>query len=139
MKKVLRPVDISDRALKSLERAKFEFDPSEVEITLVTVMNSPMHYKYDHEFAHELHRRQKKLESYQKILDNYEVTTSVLCGKPGVSIVRFAKQNHFDCIIMTRSKKESAEAHGSVSAYVAKKAPFLELMILNEESQRRSA
>ena len=40
---------------------------------------------------------------------------------------------------MTRSKKESAEAHGSVSAYVAKKAPFLELMILNEESQRRSA
>ena len=45
MKKVLLPVDISDRALKSLERAKFEFDPSEVEITLVTVMNSPMHYK----------------------------------------------------------------------------------------------
>lgn len=139
MKKVLLPVDVSDRALKSLERAKTEFDPSEVQITLVTVMNSPMHYKYDHEFAHALHRRQQKLESYQKLLDEYNVSTSVLCGKPGVSIVRFARQNAFDCIILTRSCKESTEAHGSISAYVAKKAPFLEMVILNEENQRRSA
>jgi len=139
MKKVLLPVDVSDRALKSLERAKATFDPSEVRITLVTVMNSPMHYKYDWEFAHALHRRQQKLETYQKLLAGYNVDTSVLCGKPGVSIVRFARQNHFDCIILTRSYKESPEAHGSISAYVAKKAPFLEMMILSEENQRRSA
>lgn len=139
MKKVLLPVDISDRSIQSLERAKVAFDPSEVQITLVTVMNTPIHYKYDHEFNHALRRRQQKLESYQEMLGDYKVSTSVLFGKPGSSIVRFAKQNDFDCVLMTRSPKGSTEAHGSVSAYVAKKAPFLEMMILNEENQRRSA
>lgn len=139
MKKVLLPVDGTERTLKSLERVKTEFDPADVQITLLTVMSTPMHYKYDHEYDHALHRHQKKLESYQEMLSDYQVSTSVISGKPGASIVRFAKQNDFDCVLMTRSLQGSTEAHGSVSAYVAKKAPFLEMMILQDEPQRRYA
>ena len=133
MKKVLVPIDSSDRSIKSIEKVRSEFDPSQVQITLLTALETPIHYKYEQEYQHALHRQQENLENYKKMLPEYEVAASVVSGKPGPAIVRFAEQNEINCIVMTRSPGGSAEMHGSVSAYVAKKAPFLELIILQEK------
>ena len=62
MKKVLLPVDGSCYTTKILERAKSLFDSKEVQITLLTVVNTPMHYKYDFEYKNALHHSQKNLE-----------------------------------------------------------------------------
>ncbi len=139
MRKVLLPVDGSCYTTKILERAKSLFDSKEVQITLLTVVNTPMHYKYDFEYKNALHHSQKNLENYAEMLSAYQVSTSVVCGRPGVSIVRFAKQNNFDCVLMTRSFQGSAETYHAVSSYVVKKAPFLELLILPEDAQRQYA
>ncbi len=132
MKKVLVPVDGSERSLRSLEKVRKEFTPEEAQITLISVIDTPMHYKYEQQYQHDLHKFQEQLEHYQEMLSEYQVSTSVVTGKAGPAIVRFAEQNEFQCLVMTRSQYGTMEG-GSVSAYIAKKAPFLELMILQEE------
>ena len=132
MKKVLIPVDGSERSVRSLEKVRKEFTPEEAQITLLTVIDTPIHYKYEEQYQRDLHKHQEQLERYKEMMSEYQVSASVVSGKPGPAIVRFAEQNEFQCLVMTRSQYGTMES-GSVTAYIAKKAPFLEMMILQEE------
>ena len=133
MKKVLVPVDGSERSMRSLEKVRQEYAPSDVQVTLLTVIDTPIHYKYEEQYQRDLNKDREQLERYREMLPGYQVSTSVVSGKPGPAIVRYAEQNGIQCLVMTRSQYGSTEYHGSVSAYIAKKAPFLELTILQEE------
>ena len=69
MKKVLLPVDISERNRKTLERVKAEFAPGEIKITLLTVMEGAMHFKYHEEYERHQQKRQRELESLSAQLE----------------------------------------------------------------------
>ena len=135
MKKVLLPVDVSERNVKTLERVKAEYSPGQVQVTLLTVVESAMHFKYDDEYARYQQKRQRELEGLAAQLEGYDASTVILQGKgnPGSKILEYAKHNHFDILIMTRSNRGPLGKLGSVASYIVREAPNMDLLILRED------
>jgi nucleotide-binding universal stress UspA family protein len=133
MKKILLPVDVSDRNLKTIERAKADFAPDEAKITLLTVVESAMHFKYDDEYERYQQKRRRELESLSEQLEGYDVSTVILQGNPGGQILDYAAHNQFDMLIMTRSKRGGLGKLGSVASRIVNDAPNMDLLILRED------
>lgn len=132
MTKILLPVDVSARNLKTLDRVKAEFKPDEVQITLLTVIEGAMHFKYDDEYKRHQQKRQRELESLSAQLEGYNVSTVILQGNPSSQILEYAENNKFDMLIMTRSNRGILGKLGSVAAHIVSEAPNMDLMILKE-------
>ena len=132
MKKILLPVDVSGRNLKTLERVKAEFAPGEVKITLLTVIEGAMHFKYNDEYERHQQKRQRELESLSEQLEGYDVSTVILQGNPSSQILEYAEHNKFDMLIMTRSNRGVLGKLGSVASRIVSEAPNMDLMILRE-------
>ena len=133
MKKVLLPVDVSGRNLKTLERVKAAYAPDEVQITLLTVVDSAMHFKYDDEYDRYRQKRLRELDELSAQLEGYDVSTVVIQGNPGSKIVEYAEINKFDELIMTRSNRGGLGKLGSVASHIVRQAPNLDLIILRED------
>ena len=134
LNKILCPVDFSDRSDRALEYAVFIATTNDASLTLVHVVD---HLQgEDHFFILSLtaEELQKKLESEarkkldllaQKYSDTIKVETVIRAGKPFVEIVRMAKENDIDQIIMG-SHGRTGIPHmllGSVAEKVSRKAP----------------
>ena len=132
MKKILLPVDVSERNLKTIERVKAEFAPGEAKITLLTVVEGAMHFKYNDEYERAQQKRQRELENLTEQLEGYDVSTVILQGNPSGQILEYAEHNKFDMLIMTRSNRGALGKLGSVAARIVSEAPNLDLMILKE-------
>ena len=133
MKKVLLPIDISERSLKTINRFKEGHTPEEAEATLLTVMEGSSHFKFNDEYERYRQKLLKELESLAAQLEGYKVNTVILQGSPGSSIVEYAKNNKFDLLIMTRSKRGVIGKLGSVASYIVRQAPNMNLLILKED------
>ena len=133
MKKVLLPIDISERSLKTINRFKEGHTPEEAEATLLTVMEGSSHFKFNDEYERYRQKLLKELESLAAQLEGYKVNTVILQGSPGSSIVEYAKNNKFDLLIMTRSKRGVFGKLGSVASYIVGQAPNMNLLILKED------
>ena len=132
MKKILLPVDVSARNLKTLERVKAEFTPDEAKITLLTVIESDMHFKYKEEYERHQQKRQQELENLSAQLEGYDVSTVILQGNPSSQILEYAEHNKIDMLIMTRSNRGVLGKLGSVASRIVSEAPNMDLMILKE-------
>ena len=133
MQKVLLPIDVSERSLKTINRFKEGHTPEEAEATLLTVMEGASHFKYGDEVERHRQKRMQELEKMAAQLEGYTVHTVILQGSPGSSIVEYVKNNRFDLLIMTRSKRGVIGKLGSVASYIVRQAPNMNLLILKED------
>ena len=134
MKKILMPVDGSSRSLRTVEAVKQFWSPEDVEIIIVKVISAQLYINSMDEIKNNAENARPELEAVAELLPDYKVKTQVLLGSaPGVEIVEFAKEAEIDTIIMTRSTRGPIRKLGSVAAYIAKNAAFLNVVIMKEE------
>ncbi|MBS6023313.1 universal stress protein [Paraclostridium sordellii] len=128
MKKILVPIDGSERSQKSLDFVLSKYPKDKFSITLMSVndvsltnITNPMLIDV------KMRESQKKvdclLESLKYKLAEYEVETYTVFGDPGPEIIKKSVDDDFDLIIMTKStKKHFIDSIGSVTLYVVKKS-----------------
>ena len=135
MKRVLLPIDGSDRSRRTIRMLKTLYQPGEVKVILATVVAREERLESDY-----IRKRWK--DSSDEIfgavlpqLKGWDVETVLLEGSPGAEIVRYAQEGSIDQIIMTRSSRGPLRKLGSVAAYIVRKAPSQDLIIMHETKQ----
>ena len=135
MKRVLLPIDGSDRSRRTIRMLKTLYQPGEVKVILATVVAREERLESDY-----IRKRWK--DSSDEIfgavlpqLEGWDVETVLLEGSPGAEIVRYAEAGDIDQIIMTRSSRGPLRKLGSVAAYIVRKAPSQDLIIMHETKQ----
>lgn len=135
MKKILLPIDGSERSLRTIETAKRLVPPGQAEITLLTVLSGQMHIGAQIELERGEKQAKANLEAYAQLLPGYPVNTATVRGEAGEEIVHFAREGGFDEIIMTRSSRGPLRKLGSVTTYVVRNADFANLTVIRESDQ----
>ena len=132
MKRVLLPIDGSDRSRRTIRMLKTLYSPGEVKVILATVVAREERLESDY-----IRKRWK--DSSDEIfgavlpqLEGWDVETVLLEGSPGAEIVRYAEERDIDQIIMTRSSRGPLRKLGSVAAYIVRRAPSQDLIIMHE-------
>lgn len=132
MKRVLLPIDGSDRSRRTIRMLKTLYQPGEVKVILATVVAREERLESDY-----IRKRWK--DSSDEIfgavlpqLEGWDAETVLLEGSPGAEIVRYAETADIDQIIMTRSSRGPLRKLGSVAAYIVRRAPSQDLIIMHE-------
>ena len=132
MKRVLLPIDGSDRSRRTIRMLKTLYQPGEVKVILATVVAREERLESDY-----IRKRWK--DSSDEIfgavlpqLEGWDAETVLLEGSPGAEIVRYAQEGNIDQIIMTRSSRGPLRKLGSVAAYIVRRAPSQDLIIMHE-------
>ena len=132
MKRVLLPIDGSDRSRRTSRMLKTLYQPGEVKVILATVVAREERLESDY-----IRKRWK--DSSDEIfgavlpqLEGWDAETVLLEGSPGAEIVRYAQEQAVDQIIMTRSSRGPLRKLGSVAAYIVRRAPSQDLIIMHE-------
>ncbi|WP_194189444.1 universal stress protein [Clostridium chrysemydis] len=134
-KKVLVPVDGSDRSLVSLEYVKDNFKPEDVEVTIMHVREivfvNGMAVSEEVRDGEMLGKR--VLEEAKKKLPGFNVKTEFTFGSPGDEIVNYTQEDGTDIIVMGKNtNKKFSFLVGSVTAYVVKRVKCIVIMIPEE-------
>lgn len=147
MKKILIPLDGSERSLHSITLVKELYTPSDVEIVLMYVEEGTEEIYKDLEESirgksfeegkqifeqHNLKEViEKKLDPPLKLLKGYNVKKEVSFDKKvGREILRVAEENKIDLIVMTKSTKKGFERMiGSVTVYVVRHSSCMVLIV----------
>ncbi len=135
MKKILLPIDGSPRSARTIDMLKHSYRPDEADVTLVMVEFKDERVEMSKIFEKYAEDAKHTLDDLAASLEGYTVHTKLLFGTPGPEIVRFAKKEKFDLIMMTRSSRGPLEKLGSVASYIVKKAPDCDLLIMREAAQ----
>ena len=128
-KKVLVPLDGTDRSRHSIDWLKKLFEKEEIKVTLMNVAEIVI--ANDMVISNDTVTRAQKesediLDTALKKLEGYEVDKYCAFGYAADEILRKAKQEESDIIIMTKStKKGIARMIGSVTTKVVKNAKTL--------------
>ena len=121
--KILVPIDGTERSMRSLDFIKDIYKPEDVEITIMNVkelvfvdgISMSDEIKSSEKFGREL------LEQARKVMDGYDVNLYFTFGYAGDEIVKRAKDENDQIIVMTKStKKGLTRMIGSCTAYVLK-------------------
>ncbi|MBQ6456228.1 MAG: universal stress protein [Mogibacterium sp.] len=137
MKRILLPLEETDRSLKALHYVTKQYTPEEAEIVLMMVDDSLV-YTVRSETEEALKVLDEKLEVISASLSGYKVMTKSAVGKPGVRITRIAREVGADVIIMTKSSKDDMLNNiGSTAEYVINNAPC-DVIIVSEAVNSRN-
>lgn len=131
-KKVLVPIDGTERSMHSLQFIKGIFDPEEVIIEIMNVKElvfvDGISLSEEIKNSEQLGRR--ILDRASEIMGEYEVKVHFTFGYPGDEIIRKSKEEDFDYIVMTKStKKGLTRMIGSVTANVVKQASCIVMIV----------
>ncbi|MBS5786659.1 MAG: universal stress protein [Clostridioides difficile] len=131
-KKVLVPIDGTERSMHSLEFIKGIFDKDEVIIEIMNVKElvfvDGISLAEEIKSSEALGRR--ILDKAVDIMGDYEVKVHFTFGYAGDEIIRKAKEENFDYIVMTKStKKGLTRMIGSVTASVVKQANCIVMIV----------
>ena len=118
--KVLVPLDGSEKSMHSLDWLKNFFTSEEVEVTLlhvVTVYYIPEMFEMrDSVFEASKKASLEILDNAAKRLDGYTITKLSIGGPGADEILRLAKKDSYDMIVMTKSSvKGISRVIGSVT------------------------
>ena len=138
MKKILLPLEETDRSLKALHYAKNKYTPQEAEFVLLMV-DERLGYSVKTEVEAEAVRElEDKLRLIAAALEGYRVTLATAVGKAGLRITRCARETGCDLIIMCKSSKEDMlNSVGTTTEYVINNAPC-EVLIVSEAVNARN-
>lgn len=134
MKKLLLPLDGSSRSLRTIDMVKKTFSPDQVSVTILMVLPNPLSMEAQLGIARTDDAALKELDTFIAMLPGYQVTTVLRKGTPGPEIVKFAQEEGFDSLCMTRATRGFLQKMGSVANYIVKNAPFLDLFIMREDN-----
>ena len=134
MKKVLLPIDGSQRSRNTIEVVKKLCPPDQCEITIVKVVAAQLYLSQPEEIRRNEEQARPELEEAAAMLPGYTTHIQVLLGSnPGVEIVEFARKIEADTLIMTRSSRGPLRKMGSVASYIVKNAAFLDILVMREQ------
>ncbi|MEG2893803.1 MAG: universal stress protein [Clostridium sp.] len=134
-KKILVPIDKSEKTLQSLEQLKTLFRKEEVQIVLLHVIdefNVSVTDYVSREFMETLETlSQSILERAANLVKDYNVEKISLLGSPKKEILNIAEDKNIDLIIMTKTGAGIVDKYilGSVTSDVIKKANVAVMVI----------
>ena len=134
IKKVLLPIDGSDRSKRTIRMVKRVCRPEECEIYIVKVIGAQLYINSMEEIKLRAEQAAPELEEVANMLPEFTVHTQVLLGSaPGVEIVEYAREIGAAVIFLTRSSRGPLRKMGSVANYLVKNATFLDVFIMKED------
>ncbi|MBY0755801.1 universal stress protein [Clostridium sardiniense] len=131
-KKILIPIDGSDRSLISLNYLKNNFKPEDVEVTLMNVREivfiNGMAVTEEVKDAEVIGKR--ILREASEEIEEFDCKREFSFGYAGDEILRYAEENDIDIILMAKNtKKKFTTLVGSVTAHVVKRAKCIMIII----------
>lgn len=131
-KKILVPIDGTERSMHSLEFIKGIFDKDSVDIEIMNVKELVFidGISLSEEIKNSEALGRKILDKAEEIMEGYNVGVYFTFGYPGDEIIRKAKEDDIDIIVMTKStKKGLTRMIGSVTASVVKQAKCIVMIV----------
>jgi nucleotide-binding universal stress UspA family protein len=134
-RKVLIPIDGTERSMHSLEFVKEIFPKDSVEIILMNVKElvliNEMIVADEIKFAQEL--GEEILAGAKEKMKEYKTETYFTFGYPGDEIVKKATEENIGIIVMTKSTKRGLNRLiGSVTTNVVKRAKCIVMIVPND-------
>lgn len=134
-RKVLIPIDGTERSMHSLEFVKEIFPKDSVEIIIMNVKElvliNEMIVADEIKFSQEL--GEEILEAAKEKMKDYKVETYFTFGYPGDEIVKKANEENIGIIVMTKSTKRGLNRLiGSVTTNVVKRAKCIVMIVPND-------
>lgn len=134
-RKVLIPIDGTERSMHSLDFVKEIFPKDSIEIIIMNVKElvliNEMIVADEIKFAQEL--GEEVLEAAKEKMKDYKVETYFTFGYPGDEIVKKANEENIGVIVMTRSTKRGLNRIiGSVTTNVVKRAKCIVMIVPND-------
>ena len=134
-RKVLIPIDGTERSMHSLEFVKEIFPKDSVEIILMNVKElvliNEMIVADEIKFAQEL--GEEILAGAKEKMKEYKTETYFTFGYPGDEIVKKATEENMGIIVMTKSTKRGLNRLiGSVTTNVVKRAKCIVMIVPND-------
>jgi len=131
-RKVLIPIDGTERSMHSLEFVKEIFPEGSVEIVLMNVKElvliNEMIVADEIKFAQELGE-----EILEEKIKDYSTETYFTFGYPGDEIIKKANEENIGIIVMTKSTKRGlTRLIGSVTTNVVKRAKCIVMIVPND-------
>ena len=138
MKKILIPIEETQRSLKAIAYVKKHFTPEEAEIVLLMI-DERLGYSIRSDVENAAIRElDEKLNLIAEAFEGYKVTKMSAVGKAGVRITRAVRETGADLIVMTKSSKEDMlNSIGSTAEYVINNAPC-DVIIVSEQVNSRN-
>ena len=138
MKKILIPIEETQRSLKALEYVKKHYSPDEAELVLMMIDESLGYtVRSDIESA-AVKALDERLDLIAEAISEYKLSKLSAAGKAGVRIVRAVRETGADLIIMTKSSREDMlNSIGSTTEYVINNAPC-DVVIVSELANSRN-
>ena len=121
--KALVPLDGTERSMHSLNWLKDFFKKDAISITLMNVMEIVItnDMVVPTEFDYLVEESKSFLDKAKKELEGYEVENFITFGYAGEQILKKAKKDSYDIIIMTKSNKKGLyKMVGSVTSKVVR-------------------
>ncbi len=138
MKKILIPIEETQRSLKAVAYVKKHYTPEEAEIVLMMI-DERLGYsvRTDVESA-AIKQLDEKLDLIAEAFEGYKVTKLSAVGKAGVRITRAVRETGADLVIMTKSSKEDMlNSIGTTAEYVINNSPC-DVVIVSEQAGSRN-
>lgn len=130
MKKILIPLDGTERSMHSIDLVKNLYNKDEVEITLLYIKEDVKNMIMEEDLAAAEKDMQKVAAPAIKKLVGYKLNCEFGLIDPGSEIVKRAIMNSINIIIMTKStKKGLTRMIGSVTSYVVRNAPCIVMIV----------
>lgn len=132
-KKILVPLDETERSMHSLDCVKNLFSKDEVQLTLMYVSEIVIanNMVVSNDMVNAAQERSKSiLDRAEKEIQGYEVEKYCAFGYAADEIIKKSNCDKFDMIIMTKSNKKGfARMIGSVTNKVLKNAGILVMIV----------
>lgn len=130
MKKILIPLDGTERSMHSIDIVKNLYKKDEIEITLLYIKEDVKNMIMEEDLIAAEKDMQKMTAPAVKELAGYKLNCEFGLIDPGTEIVKRAVMNSIDIIIMTKStKKGLTRMIGSVTSYVVRNAPCIVMIV----------
>ena len=130
MKRILIPLDGTERSMHSIDLVKNLYKKDEIEITLLYIKEDVKNMIMEDDLIAAEKDMQKMVAPAVKELAGYKLSCEFGLIDPGTEIVKRAVMNSTDIIIMTKStKKGLTRMIGSVTSYVVRNAPCIVMIV----------
>lgn len=130
MRRVLIPIDGTERSKKSVEFIKNEFKPGEAFVKLLMVREDVIGPLPDAMLDPAVGEMKERMDETAAMLEGYDHEALIIFGRAGEEIVKCAKKEDMDMIVMTKSTKRGwVQAIGSVTTSVVKYAPCMVIIV----------
>jgi len=132
MRHLLIPIDGRDRSIEAIEAVKTVFAPDRYEVTLLSVredVDTTSKVLLDKMYDETM----EMLQAVKSSMPEYKVHADVEFGIAGNAIIKYAKNNDVDLIVVVRRTHKAMSAFlGSVTVHITKYA-HCPVVVLPEE------